>query len=65
MDLLPTITFPISGVTTNLLLPPLISLVISFFTSMGRHLRRFPASPVPDERVELYRSFRERHQSCL
>ncbi|NTW59463.1 MAG: sulfite exporter TauE/SafE family protein [Nitrospirae bacterium] len=28
-------TFPISGVTTNILLPPLISLVISFFTSMG------------------------------
>ncbi len=28
-------TFPISGVTTNLLLPPLISMVISFFTSMG------------------------------
>jgi hypothetical protein len=34
MDSLTT-TFPISGVTTNLLLPPLISLVISFFTSMG------------------------------
>ncbi len=28
-------TFPISGVTTSLLLPPLISMVISFFTSMG------------------------------
>jgi hypothetical protein len=28
-------TFPISGVTTNILLPPLISLVISFFTAMG------------------------------
>jgi len=34
MDFL-NITFPISGVTTNLLLPPLISMVISFFTSMG------------------------------
>ena len=34
MDFL-NMTFPISGVTTNLLLPPLISLVISFFTSMG------------------------------
>ncbi len=34
MDFL-NVTFPISGVTTNLLLPPLISLVISFFTSMG------------------------------
>lgn len=34
MDLLNS-TFPISGVTTNVLLPPLISLVISFFTSMG------------------------------
>jgi uncharacterized membrane protein YfcA len=34
MDLL-NMTFPISGVTTNVLLPPLISLVISFFTSMG------------------------------
>lgn len=28
-------TFPISGVTTNVLIPPLISMVISFFTSMG------------------------------
>jgi uncharacterized protein len=28
-------TFPVSGVTTNILLPPLVSLVISFFTSMG------------------------------
>ena len=34
MDFL-QMTFPISGVTTNVLLPPLISLVISFFTSMG------------------------------
>jgi len=34
MDFL-SMTFPISGVTTNVLLPPLISLVISFFTSMG------------------------------
>ena len=29
------VSFPISGVTTNVLLPPLVSLVISFFTSMG------------------------------
>jgi len=29
------ITFPTSGVSTNILLPPLIALVISFFTSMG------------------------------
>jgi uncharacterized membrane protein YfcA len=29
------VSFPISGVTTNILLPPLVSLVISFFTSMG------------------------------
>lgn len=28
-------TFPISGVTTNILLPPFISMIISFFTSMG------------------------------
>jgi uncharacterized membrane protein YfcA len=28
-------TFPVSGVTTNILLPPLVALVISFFTSMG------------------------------
>ncbi|MHB8846255.1 MAG: sulfite exporter TauE/SafE family protein [Nitrospirota bacterium] len=28
-------TFPVSGVTTSILLPPLVSLVISFFTSMG------------------------------
>src|SRR5512143_786605 len=29
------VSFPISGVTTNILLPPVVSLVISFFTSMG------------------------------
>ena len=29
------ITFSISGVTTNLLFPPLVAMVISFFTSMG------------------------------
>lgn len=34
MDLL-HITFPTSGVTTSVLLPPLVSMVISFFTSMG------------------------------
>ena len=34
MDFL-QVTFPISGVTTNLLLPPLVAMVISFFTSMG------------------------------
>ena len=34
MDFL-QVTFPISGVTTNVLLPPLVALVISFFTSMG------------------------------
>lgn len=34
MDLL-NVAFLISGVTTNVLLPPLISLVISFFSSMG------------------------------
>ncbi len=34
MDFL-NLTFPISGVTTNVLFPPLISMVISFFTSMG------------------------------
>ena len=34
MDL-PTMTFSVSGVTTNILLPPLESLVISFFTSLG------------------------------
>jgi uncharacterized membrane protein YfcA len=34
MDIL-NLTFPISGVTTSVLLPPLVSLVISFFTSMG------------------------------
>lgn len=27
--------FPVSGVTTNILVPPLVALVISFFTSMG------------------------------
>ena len=30
-----TILFPVSGVTTNVLLPPLVAMVISFFTSMG------------------------------
>jgi uncharacterized membrane protein YfcA len=34
MDFL-NMTFPISGVTTNVLFPPLIALVISYFTSMG------------------------------
>jgi hypothetical protein len=34
VDLL-NMTFPISGVTTSVLLPPLVSLIISFFTSMG------------------------------
>jgi uncharacterized membrane protein YfcA len=34
MDFL-NVTFPLSGVTTNMLLPPLISMIISFFTSMG------------------------------
>lgn len=28
-------TFPVSGVTTNILIPPLVALVVSFFTSMG------------------------------
>src|SRR5450756_1028675 len=28
-------TFSVSGVTTNVLLPPLVSMIISFFTSMG------------------------------
>jgi len=30
-----SILFPISGVKTNVLLPPLVAMVISFFTSMG------------------------------
>jgi uncharacterized protein len=34
MDFL-NITFSVSGVTTNLLFPPFVALVISFFTSMG------------------------------
>lgn len=34
MDFL-NILFPISGVRTNVLLPPLVAMVISFFTSMG------------------------------
>jgi len=34
MDFL-NMTFPISGVTTNILFPPLVAMVISFFTSMG------------------------------
>jgi uncharacterized membrane protein YfcA len=34
MDFL-NMTFPISGVTTNVLFPPLVAMVISFFTSMG------------------------------
>jgi len=34
LDLL-TYTFPISGVTTNILIPPLVAMVVSFFTSMG------------------------------
>lgn len=34
MDFL-NILFPISGVRTNILMPPLVAMVISFFTSMG------------------------------
>jgi len=34
MDFL-QMTFSVSGVTTNLLVPPLVSMIISFFTSMG------------------------------
>ncbi len=34
MDFL-NILFPVSGVKTNILLPPLVALVVSFFTSMG------------------------------
>ncbi len=34
MDFL-NITFPVSGVETNILIPPLIAMVISFFTSMA------------------------------
>lgn len=34
MDIL-QVFFPVSGVTTNIFLPPLVSLVLSFFTSMG------------------------------
>ncbi len=30
-----TYTFPISGVTTNILIPPIVAFVVSFFTSMG------------------------------
>jgi uncharacterized membrane protein YfcA len=30
-----TYTFPISGVTTNILIPPLVAFIVSFFTSMG------------------------------
>ncbi len=30
-----TFSFPVSGVTTNVLVPPLVAMVISFFTSMG------------------------------
>ncbi len=33
-DLL-SITFPVSGVTTSLFIPPLVAFVVSFFTSMG------------------------------
>jgi uncharacterized membrane protein YfcA len=27
--------FPVSGVKTNILLPPVVAMVVSFFTSMG------------------------------
>ncbi len=30
-----TYTFPISGVTTNILIPPIVAFIVSFFTSMG------------------------------
>ncbi|MGO9377156.1 MAG: sulfite exporter TauE/SafE family protein [Dissulfurispiraceae bacterium] len=28
-------TFPVSGVTTNVLIPPIVAMIVSFFTSMG------------------------------
>jgi uncharacterized membrane protein YfcA len=28
-------TFPVSGVTTNVFIPPLVAMIVSFFTSMG------------------------------
>ncbi len=34
MDFL-NVTFPVSGVKTNILFPPLVAMIISFFTSMG------------------------------
>lgn len=34
MDFL-QVVFPISGVETNILIPPLVALIVSFFTSMG------------------------------
>ncbi|HMK61391.1 MAG TPA: sulfite exporter TauE/SafE family protein [Dissulfurispiraceae bacterium] len=34
MDFL-NVTFPISGVHTNIVIPPLVAMVVSFFTSMG------------------------------
>jgi len=34
MDFL-NVLFPISGVRTNILIPPLVAMFISFFTSMG------------------------------
>jgi hypothetical protein len=30
-----TYAFPVSGVTTNVLIPPLVAIVVSFLTSMG------------------------------
>ena len=37
MDILQAfhMTFPVSGVKTNILIPPLVALVVSFFTAMG------------------------------
>ena len=49
-------TFSVSGVETAIWIPPLVGMVISFFTSMGGVSGAFLILPFQGERVGLHRS---------
>ena len=46
--------FPVSGVEVNPLIPPLIALLVSTFTSMGGVSGAFLLLPVPGEHPQLH-----------
>jgi len=50
-------TFPISGVTTNVLIPPIVALIVSFFTSMGGVSGAFLLLPFSDDFPAFHKSF--------